>query len=81
MKLRSLNQDALERYFGQIRQTCGSKTDPTLSQFVGGMKTLLVQTVTAPTRGSNCEANDDDDDDDSFLKDVEDFLKESRTLD
>ncbi|KAJ1522473.1 hypothetical protein ONE63_001663 [Megalurothrips usitatus] len=61
-KLRLFNQDTLELYFGQARQTCGSGTNPTLQQFIAGMKTLLVQCVSAPLRESNCSNSAEDSD-------------------
>ena len=71
--LRNLNQDPLENYFGQIRQTCGSGTDPTYTQFIAGMKTCLVQQVAAG-RGTNCAEDDGD-----ILADLEGLIEEAST--
>ncbi|XP_034232810.1 uncharacterized protein LOC117640418 [Thrips palmi] len=70
LKLRNLNQDPLENYFGQIRQSCGSNSDPTLAQFVGAMKVCLVQQITSG-RNQNCE-----DDGASFLADFGALINE-----
>ena len=71
LRLRDLNQDPLENYFMQIRQTCGSSSDPTIPQFIGGMKICLVQTVTGG-RGQNCK-----DDGVDFLADFESLIVEA----
>lgn len=71
LKLRNLNQDPLENYFGQVRQTLGSNTDPTLPQFIAGMKTCLVQQVTSG-RNANCQEDDVD-----FIADLEALIKEA----
>ncbi|KAK3916263.1 Transposable element P transposase [Frankliniella fusca] len=42
LKLRNLNQDALENLFCLIRQCGGSSSDLTLSQFTAAMKTCLI---------------------------------------
>lgn len=72
LKLRNLNQDPLENYFGQIRQTLGSNTDPTIPQFIAGMKTCLVQHVTSGRNG-NCQEDDAD-----FIADLEALIKEAQ---
>ncbi|KAK3928512.1 Transposable element P transposase [Frankliniella fusca] len=58
LNLRDLNQDSLENYFGQIRATCGSTDNFSIPQFVAGMKTVLVQKISANIRGSNCSEAD-----------------------
>ncbi len=42
LKLRNLNQDALENLFCLVRQCCGSSTDLTCVQFIGAIKTCLI---------------------------------------
>ncbi|XP_052124931.1 uncharacterized protein LOC113208734 isoform X2 [Frankliniella occidentalis] len=42
LKLRHLNQDALENFFCLIRQCGGSSSDLTLAQFTASMKTCLI---------------------------------------
>ncbi|KAK3932840.1 DNA transposase [Frankliniella fusca] len=77
MKLRNFNQDKLENYFCLIRQSCGDNTDPTLPQFVAGMKTALVMEVSKGASGSavgNCE-----DDDTAFVADLADLIAMSAT--
>ncbi len=39
LHLRDLNQDHLDKYFGQIRSTCGSNDNPTIPQFAARMNT------------------------------------------
>lgn len=56
LKLRRLNQDDLENWFGQIRAACGSNTDPSVTQYVGAMKTVLIQQLSASVRDSNCSS-------------------------
>ncbi|KAK3922338.1 Transposable element P transposase [Frankliniella fusca] len=58
LNLRDLNQDSLENYFGQIRATCGSTDNFSIPQFVAGIKTVLVQKISANIRGSNCSEAD-----------------------
>ena len=72
MILRHLNQDPLENYFGLIRQTCGSNTDPTVPQFFAGVKTCLVQQVAAG-RDTNCTADEEAD----VLADLEVLIEEA----
>ncbi|XP_052119674.1 uncharacterized protein LOC113204411 [Frankliniella occidentalis] len=42
LKLRNLNQDAVENFFCLVRQCCGSSSDLTCSQFIGAVKTCLI---------------------------------------
>ncbi|KAK3933056.1 DNA transposase [Frankliniella fusca] len=55
LKLRNLNQDALENLFCLVRQCCGSSTDLTCSQFVGAVKTCLISRFSKlVTSNKNC---------------------------
>ncbi|KAK3930924.1 Transposable element P transposase [Frankliniella fusca] len=65
LRLRSLNQDALENFFGLIRQCGGSSSDLTCEQFVGALKTCLISRYTSQIRGKNCQ-----DDESVFLSDL-----------
>jgi hypothetical protein len=42
LEIQNLNQDALENTFGAIRLHCGSNSDPTVEQFVGALKTVII---------------------------------------
>lgn len=55
------------RTLGRI---CGDGSDPTIPQFVSGMKTVLVQQVSAPGRNSNCVQ-----DDGKFLSDLAELIE------
>lgn len=56
LNLRSLNQDALENFFGVIRQHSPTNRNPTCAGFIAALKTSVVSGMTAPhSKGSNCE--------------------------
>jgi hypothetical protein len=55
LETRNLNQDPLENFFGQIRFNCGSNRFPTLAQFLGSFKTVLVNRVSTKVKTRNCE--------------------------
>jgi hypothetical protein len=59
LRPRSLNQDPLENLFGAIRAGCGCNDNPTTSQFVGSLKTQLLNNLTKQSMsGTNCQADD-----------------------
>jgi hypothetical protein len=59
LKPRYLNQDALENLFGQIRGGCGSGDNPTSFQFVGSLKTQILNGLTnSSLSGTNCETGE-----------------------
>lgn len=53
---RRINQDPLENAFGSIRSNCGSNDNPTVAQFIGGLKTALISNLRNINNG-NCEAD------------------------
>ncbi|XP_044757466.1 uncharacterized protein LOC123315702 isoform X2 [Coccinella septempunctata] len=56
LNLRNLNQDPIENLFGQIRQHGCSNTNPTCSQFVAALKTVIVNNLSTPvSKTYNCE--------------------------
>lgn len=57
---RTLNQDPLENYFGQIRSFCGQNTKPTPFQFVSAFKTSLFTNVSIHSQNANCEKDGTD---------------------
>ncbi|KAK3929687.1 DNA transposase [Frankliniella fusca] len=71
LKLRHFNQDPLENYFGQIRQTCGDGSDPILRHFIAGMKICLVQQITNG-RDTNCQS-----DPSAYLADLKSLIQYS----
>jgi hypothetical protein len=59
LKPRYLNQDALENLFGQIRGGCGSGDNPASFQFVGSLKTQILNGLTnSSLSGTNCETGE-----------------------
>lgn len=52
---RRLNQDALENCFGCIRYNCGSNYNPTIQQFVAGIKTAIITNLRHTGQKKNCE--------------------------
>lgn len=51
---RSLNQDALENFFGRIRSCNGSNTNPTVEQFCGAYQKTIVSVELTCSSISNC---------------------------
>jgi hypothetical protein len=73
LETRNLNQDALENTFGAIHLHCGSNNNPTVGQFVGALKTIIINGLAyRGLRDSNCE-----DDGASLLDNLHSFLKSS----
>jgi hypothetical protein len=61
LETRALNQDPLENLFGSVRANCGSNVNPTVPQFVGALKTCIINDLSFKDfhlQGTNCE-NDD----------------------
>ncbi|XP_022833007.1 uncharacterized protein LOC111360937 [Spodoptera litura] len=56
LSTRRLQQDPLENLFGCIRYNCGSNNNPTVAQFVAGLKTAVISNI-AHTNSGNCEAD------------------------
>ena len=54
-----LNQDALENLFSSIRYNGGNRTKPSPAEFVPALKTCLINSITAKTKG-NCAPDEDD---------------------
>ncbi|KAK3931275.1 Transposable element P transposase [Frankliniella fusca] len=48
-----LNQDALERFFGLMRQSCGAHTHPEPKVFAQLYRLLSIYSLVKPVRGSN----------------------------
>ncbi|KAE8739663.1 hypothetical protein FOCC_FOCC014840, partial [Frankliniella occidentalis] len=48
-----LNQDALERFFGLVRQSCGGNTHPEPRVFAQLFRLLSIYSLVKPLRGSN----------------------------
>lgn len=60
MYTRRLNQDPLENFFGEIRNSCGKNTTPTIPQFVAAYKNQLYKPLLKNRDGKgNCEVDDD----------------------
>lgn len=55
MSTRRLNQDPLENCFGCIRYSCGSNNNPTIQQFVSGVKTAIITNLRHTGQRKNCE--------------------------
>ncbi|KAJ3634563.1 hypothetical protein MTP99_007515 [Tenebrio molitor] len=67
---RVLNQDALENLFSLIRSGCGSSDNPTPVQFIGSLKTQVLNGLANQSlKNSNCE-----DDDSHLLSNLRTFL-------
>ncbi|KAH9640879.1 hypothetical protein HF086_015218 [Spodoptera exigua] len=54
LSTRRFQQDPLENLFGCIRYNCGSNSNPTVSQFIAGLKTAVISNM-AHTGSCNCE--------------------------
>ncbi|KAJ1522466.1 hypothetical protein ONE63_001656 [Megalurothrips usitatus] len=48
-----MNQDALEHFFGAVRQACGCGSHPDPLQFIQVYRLLSVASLVKPPRGSN----------------------------
>lgn len=55
LSTRRLNQDPLENLFGCIRYNCGSNCNPTVQQFIGGIKTSIITNLRHTGKNKNCE--------------------------
>lgn len=53
-----LSQDALERFFGNIRANCGFNNNPNVEQFKGAYRKLQCNMDLAPSKTGNCRALD-----------------------
>lgn len=74
LRLRNLNQDAVENFFCSIRQCCCSSTEVTTTQFTAALKTCLITRFSSKASDKNCA------DDDSFLLgDLRTLLQEGST--
>ncbi|KAL1498035.1 hypothetical protein ABEB36_008897 [Hypothenemus hampei] len=71
LRTRALNQDPLENFFGAIRSGCGGADNPTIVQFVGSMKTQIINGLSTNKLGGNCE-----EDESSLLTNLQAFLNE-----
>uniref|UniRef100_A0A1Y1LMH4 Transposable element P transposase-like RNase H C-terminal domain-containing protein n=1 Tax=Photinus pyralis TaxID=7054 RepID=A0A1Y1LMH4_PHOPY len=49
---RRMNQDAIEHFFGEVRQACGCNTHPDPLQFIQVYRLLSVASLVKPPRGS-----------------------------
>lgn len=58
LRPRSLNQDPLENMFGGIRYACGCNDNPNSKQFIGSLKTNILNGLTNQAIASNCEEDD-----------------------
>ncbi|KAJ8915349.1 hypothetical protein NQ315_008236 [Exocentrus adspersus] len=73
LRPRALNQDALENLFGAIRSGCGD--NPTVFQFIGSLKTQILNGLTKQAlSGTNCEK-----DDNVLLSNLKSFLRVEET--
>jgi hypothetical protein len=55
----SLNKDPLEITFGVIHLQCGSNNNPTVGQFVDGLKISIISgLVYTDLHNANCEGDD-----------------------
>ncbi|KAJ8913092.1 hypothetical protein NQ315_006594 [Exocentrus adspersus] len=73
LRPRALNQDALENLFGAIRSGCGD--NPTVFQFIGSLKTQILNGLTKQAlSGTNCE-----EDDNVLLSNLKSFLHVEET--
>lgn len=55
LSTRRLNQDPLENFFGCVRYNCGSNNNPTIQQFVAGVKTAIISNLRHAGQKKNCE--------------------------
>jgi hypothetical protein len=74
LETRNLNQDALENTFGIIRLHCGANNNPSVGQFVGALKTVILNGLRY--RGLHDSACEDDGA--TLLDNLHFFLKPSR---
>ncbi|XP_056639577.1 uncharacterized protein LOC130447009 [Diorhabda sublineata] len=59
LKTKCINQDGLENLFGNIRAGCGSNENPTVTQFIGSLKTQIINGLTNQgLKGTNCEEDE-----------------------
>lgn len=70
LRLRNLNQDPLENFFGLIRQCGGSSTDLTCELFISALKTCMISRYSSFIKGKNCL-----DDSSVFLGELKIFLE------
>lgn len=54
LSTRRLNQDPLENCFGCIRYHCGSNNNPTIGQFISGIKTAILNNLRYISPKQNC---------------------------
>jgi hypothetical protein len=73
LETQNLNQDRLENTFGVIHFHCGSKSNPTVGQFVDALKTSIINGLAfRDLRNTNCG-----DDKTELLDNLHSFLEES----
>lgn len=73
LRPRSLNQDPLENLFMSIRYGCGCSDNPNVKQFIGSLKTQILNGLTnQAVTNSNCESDDNE-----LLCNLKSFLKVS----
>lgn len=65
-----MNQDPLENLFGGIRGGCGRSDNPTVPQFIGSIKTQIINGLSTRAIDGNCE-----EDDASILTNLHGFLQ------
>jgi hypothetical protein len=71
LHIRNVNQDPLENTFGVIRSCCGCNSNPTVGQFVGALKTSIINGLAfRGLCGTNCE-----DDGATLLDNLQSLLK------
>lgn len=58
LKPRNLNQDSIENLFGSIRGGLGFNQNPTTIQFIGSLKTQILNGLINLGSGGNCEADE-----------------------
>ncbi|KAJ8913287.1 hypothetical protein NQ315_010953 [Exocentrus adspersus] len=70
LRPRSLNQDSLENLFGPVRSGCVSGDNPTTFQFMGSLKTQILNGLTSHAlHGTNCE-----EDENTLLSNLKSFI-------
>lgn len=72
---RSLNQDPLENLFGCIRSGCGCSDNPNSKQFIGSLKTQVLNGLVKRVPGTNCE-----NDNHVLLSDLKSFLSVDKNV-
>lgn len=55
------NQDAIERFFGKVRQAAGENDHPDMPTFLQLYRTLTLYSLLKPTKFGNCEVQGDED--------------------